>query len=59
MTTIINNPDRSSDTGAGVVIGVVVIVLLGLFLLFGLPRLRDDGTKINVPDRINVNTDGN
>lgn len=55
MATIVNTP-AERDSGTGVVIGVLAVVLLVLLaLLFGLPYLRnrgvpatDTGTNINV-----------
>lgn len=65
MATIINNPgstrevrevrDDDSGTGAGLLLGILIIVVLAvLFVLFGLPYLRQSaapttgGTNINV-----------
>lgn len=64
MATIVNTPGEvreTEGTGTGVVIGILAVILLAiLFLLFGLPYLRNNGapaagTDINVslPD---VNT---
>jgi hypothetical protein len=45
MATVINNPSETQGTGTGVVIGILVVLLLAiLFLVFGLPYLRDGGT---------------
>jgi hypothetical protein len=69
MATIINTPGEvreSEGTGTGVVIGILAVILLAiLFLLFGLPYLRNNGapatsgTDINVslPD-VNTGTNG-
>jgi hypothetical protein len=57
MATIVNTPGEARDnSGTGVVIGVLAVILLVLLaLLFGLPYLRnrgvpatDTGTNINV-----------
>lgn len=52
MTTIINPGNNNSSSGAGLVIGVIIaIVLIALFVIFGLPAIRDKqnpGTNINV-----------
>jgi len=59
MATIINNPGDSSGGGAGLAIAVIaIIVALALFFLYGLPALRktDNGTTINVPDKIEIDT---
>lgn len=61
MATVINNPPGTGEgnSAAGAVVtGVVVIVLVILFFMYGLPRIRGNGTQVNVPDTINVNTDG-
>jgi len=60
MPTVIQERPIATDTGSGVgaLAAVVVIIVLGvLFFLYALPALRDGGdTQINVPDRINVDT---
>ncbi len=44
MTTVINTPAKESS-GTGVVIGILLVVFLAiLFLMFGLPYLRNGGT---------------
>ncbi len=62
MATVINNPPGNSEGGgaAGVVItGIVVIILVVLFFVYGLPRIRSGSdTQINVPDSIDINTNG-
>ncbi len=61
MTTIINTPAPSNDSGGavGMIVGLVVLVVLGyLFFVFGLPAIRQmqsNGVQINVPSDINVN----
>ncbi len=51
MTTIIN-PGNNESSGAGLVVGVIIaIVLIALFVIFGLPAIRNgknSGTNINV-----------
>lgn len=58
MATVINNPSGNTDGGASsaVITGVVIIVLVVLFFMYGLPRIRGNGTTVNVPDHINVQT---
>ncbi|OGN07467.1 MAG: hypothetical protein A2669_01990 [Candidatus Yanofskybacteria bacterium RIFCSPHIGHO2_01_FULL_48_25b] len=63
MATVINNPGNGRDgngAATAIVTGLVVIVLGVIFLVYGLPRIRGPGneTEINIPDRIEVNTDG-
>lgn len=63
MTTIVNNPPQSGDSGGGMgmIIGLVVLVVLGiLFFVYGLPAIRQmqlGGTevKVEVPSEIDVN----
>lgn len=61
MTTIVNTPAPSNDSGGGMgmIIGLAVLVLFGaLFFFYGLPALRQMqlGTpQINVPNQIDVN----
>jgi hypothetical protein len=64
MATIINNPDSSSDGGgAGLVTGIIIaVVIVFLFLVFGLPAIRGNGnrgTTVNVPDKVNVDVNKN
>jgi hypothetical protein len=46
MATIINNPGETrSESGTGVVVGILLVIFLAiLFLIFGLPYLRNRGT---------------
>lgn len=61
MATIINNPGESSggtDSAAGMIIGIVIaIILIALFVIYGLPALRQNSTdpNANQPDTTNVN----
>lgn len=64
MTTIINSPPSSEDSGLGLIVGIFVLVILSLlFFYFGIPALRQMGTPqinipapvINMPDKIDVN----
>lgn len=47
MTTVINNPGNgeSSDSGIGIIIGVIILLLVvgGLFFVYGLPAIRGSG----------------
>jgi UPF0716 family protein affecting phage T7 exclusion len=56
MPTVINNPTNSdTGTGNGVVIGILLVVFLAiLFLIFGLPYLRNRGTANPAGTNINV-----
>lgn len=67
MATIVNTPAtrETSDSWIGTVIGILVVgFLLILFFAYGLPFLRSamsnggqSGVNINVPDKIDINTD--
>lgn len=56
MATVINNPSESdAGSGNGVVIGILLVVFLAiLFLIFGLPYLRNRGTAAPSGTNINV-----
>lgn len=66
MPTVINNPsttpsvERDTGSGFGAVVSVVVILIVAiLFFMYALPALRNDqGTQINVPDRIQIDGGG-
>lgn len=53
MTTVINTPANGESTGSGFVIGVafVVIIILGIFFVYGLPALKNNTT----PKSIDIN----
>jgi len=61
MTTIVNNPPPSENSGGpmGMIIALVVLgVLVYLGLVYGLPALRQaqlGGPEINIPSTIDVN----
>jgi hypothetical protein len=60
MTTIVNNPPSSDNSGGpmGMIVGIVVLVVLGyLVYVYGLPAIRQMGgtPQINVPSKIDVN----
>lgn len=61
MTTIINTPPASKESGGsmGMIIGLVVlIVVVYLFFVYGLPAIQHIqlGTpQINIPAKIDVN----
>ncbi len=55
MTTVINNSGESESSGAGLIIGAIIaIVLIALFFMYGLPAIRSTGGEKNTTD-INVN----
>lgn len=42
MTTVVNSPSPSGDSGTGFLIGVLVLVGFGfLFLYYGLPAIKN------------------
>ncbi|MDQ3014792.1 MAG: hypothetical protein M3Q73_02940 [bacterium] len=57
MATIVNTPGEVRESsGTGVVIGILAVILLAiLFLLFGLPYLRNNGAPATTGTDINVN----
>lgn len=61
MTTIVNNPPPSENSGgpANMIIGLVIVVVLGyLFIIYGVPAIRQvqlGSPQINVPSEIDVN----
>lgn len=44
MTTVINTPSNGESTGAGFIVGVVVVIviLLGLVFVYGVPAMRNN-----------------
>ncbi|MBP9669795.1 hypothetical protein KBD75_00125 [Candidatus Woesebacteria bacterium] len=63
MTTVVNNPARSSESGGyGFLLGVIaIIVLVALFVFYGVPAIRRMGpaqitvpTEIQMPDKVDV-----
>lgn len=67
MSTTVINPgttESSSNAGAGLVLGIVLLIVFGiLFFVYGFPYIQrgfggnysGGGTNINVPKDINVN----
>ncbi|OGG34743.1 hypothetical protein A2363_03225 [Candidatus Gottesmanbacteria bacterium RIFOXYB1_FULL_47_11] len=61
MTTVVNNPAPSNDSGnnMGMIVGLIVILILGyLFIMYGIPALGQmklGSPQINVPSKIDVN----
>ena len=53
MTTVINTPSNGESTGSGFVIGVafVIVIIIGLFFVYGLPALRNN----TAPKSVDVN----
>lgn len=50
MTTIINTPPsgENSDSGLGLVLGIIIAIgLVALFIIYGLPALRQSQTPSN------------
>jgi len=62
MTTVINNPGASNESGSmmGVIVGVVLLLVVGgLFFVYALPAMRDgggEGLKGTVDVNVNVPT---
>lgn len=65
MTTVVNNPAPTTDSGGnGFLIGVIILIGFVIILLFfGIPALKRMGPvrlnlpapKVVIPDKINVN----
>ena len=57
MATVINNPGgESSDSGMGIIVGVIIaIVLIALFFISALPALRNREAPAGNQPGINVN----
>lgn len=57
MATVVNNPSNGSNSTMSFVLGLVLILVIGVFLVyFGLPLLRQSSApQISVPDQIDVN----
>jgi len=56
---IVNNPGRESDSGSGFLIGVVLLIIVGVFAVyFILPyfqRTMNRDVQINIPKTVDVN----
>lgn len=63
MATVINNPDSGASGMVSLIVGVVLILaLVAVFAIYGLPLLRNtsnQGTTVNVPDKIQVDVKSN
>jgi hypothetical protein len=59
MTTIINTPPATKESGGNIGMIIGLIFLIGaayLFIVYGLPAIRQmSSPQINVPDKIDVN----
>ncbi len=61
MTTIVNNPSPSNESGGnmGMIVGLVLLLVIGyLFFVYGLPafqKMQFGAPQINVPGKIDVN----
>lgn len=60
MTTVVNNPQPSGDSGMGFLLGIIVLIAFVSFVVWrwGLPAMRsaqETGVQINVPESIDVN----
>lgn len=61
MTTIVNNPAPTQESGnnMGMIAGLIVILVLGyLFIMYGIPaisQMKIGGAQITVPAKIDVN----
>lgn len=61
MTTIVNSPQPSNDSGGlvGLIIGLIlVLVIVYVVIVYGIPAVQNmqlGGPQINVPSKIDVN----
>jgi hypothetical protein len=58
MTTVVNTPSGSSNdgSGTGLVVGILLVILIAiLFIVFGLPYLRNRGTAAPTSGSANIN----
>lgn len=59
MTTVVNNPPPSDNSGGpmGMIVGLIVVLVLGyLFVMYGIPAFKQMGTpQITIPSKIDVN----
>ena len=61
MTTIVNNPPPSNDSGgmAGLIIGLIlVLVIVYVVIMYGIPAVQNmqlGSPQINIPSEIDVN----
>ncbi|HLN19424.1 MAG TPA: hypothetical protein VK255_04630 [Patescibacteria group bacterium] len=64
MATVINNPSGTGSSGSGfgaAIAALILIILVIVILAWGLPAIRNarnsgGTTNVQVPDRVNVNT---
>ena len=56
MATIINNPGENSSSGAGVIVGLVVaVILVAVIFIYGIPYLRSNNTGASNTPSANIN----
>jgi ABC-type branched-subunit amino acid transport system permease subunit len=64
MATIINNPSSAGeDTSVGLILGIILAVVVAgaLFVIYGLPAIRDTNSETTIiipdviPDKIETN----
>lgn len=49
MTTVVNNPSSGDNSGTGLIVGIILaVILIFLFVRFGLPAIRGTGGGTNV-----------
>jgi hypothetical protein len=58
MATIINTPPAEDNSAAGILIGIVLVLLIILFFIFGLPYIRNT-QQPQEPTPAPINTDIN
>lgn len=61
MATIVNTPASDSGNSMALIVGLILLaVMVGLFLMYGFPRLMQSTSQqmqpsISVPEKIDVN----
>lgn len=59
MATVIRDEHHhgtDSGSGVGTMLGIILLVVLAFLLFYyGLPAIRNAGTNVNVPGKIDVN----
>lgn len=59
MATVINNPPSDGGSGAGVIVGLVVaVIIIAVVFIYGLPALRNGTTNQAPSANIDVNLPG-
>lgn len=59
MTTIVNTPPSTNESGNNLelILGLIILLVVGyLFIVYGLPAVRQmQSPQINIPDKVDIN----